>query len=173
MAILKLGTNARRGNIDGFELDSANVTPAEGDRYAINGTGVGDFAGQDNKIAEYVDGAWVFITVNDGDVVYDEGTKLEYIYEEATTSFKRTTSQTPTPEHEEVTITAGALTLANNIVGKPTNITVLNANGTIKHEVKDYAGEAYTVADNVITVVDPIALPDGLVASVTYAKLVG
>lgn len=54
--------------------------PAEGDRYLIAGVGTGDFAGKDNQIAAYKDGAWVFTVPTVGTIlsVDDESNGLYY-----------------------------------------------------------------------------------------------
>jgi hypothetical protein len=50
-----------------IELDSDNISsPSTGDRYLINGTGLNDFAGQDNKIAEWNGSSWDFTTPTTG-----------------------------------------------------------------------------------------------------------
>jgi len=51
-----------------------------GTRYIVT-TGSGAFVGQDNKLAARVAGAWVFYTVPEGCVVYDEDTNLHYKFE--------------------------------------------------------------------------------------------
>lgn len=80
-----------------IELDSANITsPTTGDRYLIAGTGLNDFDGHDNEIAEWDGAAWVFtspsvgmfISVDDeSDRLYNYGgTSWDAKYFEATTA---------------------------------------------------------------------------------------
>lgn len=82
-----------------IELDSANIVgPSVGDRYLINGTGVNDFAGQDNKIAEWDGSAWTFsaapeagwaISVDDetdGVYLFNGGSWTKKQYESTTAS---------------------------------------------------------------------------------------
>lgn len=42
------------------DLSAPPGSPAEGDRYLVNPTGAGAFAGKDGQIAQYRDGAWAF-----------------------------------------------------------------------------------------------------------------
>ncbi len=58
---------------------SPSIT-TNGTRYIVT-TGSGAFAGQDNKLAARVAGAWVFYTLPEGCVVYDEDTNLHYKFE--------------------------------------------------------------------------------------------
>ena len=46
--------------LDADVLNPTALTPNAGDRYLINGTGAGDWVGQDNKIAEWNGSAWVY-----------------------------------------------------------------------------------------------------------------
>jgi hypothetical protein len=50
-------------------LDPSALTPSTGDRYLINGTGAGAWAGQDNNIAEWDGAAWVYTTPTVGTFV--------------------------------------------------------------------------------------------------------
>ena len=47
-------------------LDPTALTPATGDRYLINGTGAGAWAGQDNNIAEWNGSAWIYTNPTTG-----------------------------------------------------------------------------------------------------------
>lgn len=49
------------------DTDSPPVAIAEGDIYIVGTAGVGDFEGQDNKIAHYYGGAWLFLPDVDSD----------------------------------------------------------------------------------------------------------
>lgn len=53
-------------------LDPATITPALGDRYLINGTGVGAFAGHDYEVAEYNWATWDFTAFVEWDTIYNE-----------------------------------------------------------------------------------------------------
>ena len=58
---------------------SPSIT-TNGTRYIVT-TGSGAFAGQNNKLAARVAGAWVFYTLPEGCVVYDEDTNAHYQFE--------------------------------------------------------------------------------------------
>ena len=51
-----------------------------GTRYIVT-TGSGAFAGQDNKLAARVADAWIFYTLPEGCIVYDEDTNAHYQFE--------------------------------------------------------------------------------------------
>jgi hypothetical protein len=79
-------------------LDPTPLTPSTGDRYLINGTGAGAWAGQDNNIAEWNGSSWDFTTPTTGTMLSadDEGDKL-YLYGGASWSaknFEATTAST-------------------------------------------------------------------------------
>ncbi len=59
--------------------DPSSLTPSEGDRYLII-TGSGDWAGKNNYIAEYKDGAWIFIQPDQGTVVPVETSGEFYLF---------------------------------------------------------------------------------------------
>ena len=67
-------------HINVLDFVAAPVTTTNGTRYIVT-TGSGAFAGQDNKLAARVAGAWVFYTLPEGCVVYDEDTNLHYKFE--------------------------------------------------------------------------------------------
>lgn len=85
-------------------LDADTLTPPvlgvgdAGKRYLINGTGVGDWAGKDNQIAEWDGSAWVYTTPTTGMFVSaDDEDTLLYYYGGAswsTKSFEATTAST-------------------------------------------------------------------------------
>ena len=52
--------------IDADILDPTALTPSTGDRYLINGTGAGAWAGHDNEIAEWNGSAWVYTAPTTG-----------------------------------------------------------------------------------------------------------
>jgi uncharacterized phage protein gp47/JayE len=70
-------------DVQGRYVDSNDVQVQEvhGYRYIIDGVGLNDWAGQNNKIAQY-NGVgtpgWIFITPSDGDVVYSIGDTSYY-----------------------------------------------------------------------------------------------
>lgn len=55
--------------LDADIVDPTALTPSTGDRYLINGTGAGAWAGQDNNIAEWDGTQWVFTTPTTGTFV--------------------------------------------------------------------------------------------------------
>ena len=67
-------------NITVLDFVAAPVVTTNGTRYIVT-TGSGDFAGQDNKLAARVAGAWVFYTLPEGCIVYDEDTNKHYKFE--------------------------------------------------------------------------------------------
>lgn len=67
-------------NITVLDFVASPVVTTNGTRYIVT-TGSGDFAGQDNKLAARVAGAWVFYTLPEGCIVYDEDTNKHYKFE--------------------------------------------------------------------------------------------
>ena len=67
-------------NITVLDFVAAPVVTTNGTRYIVT-TGSGDFAGKNNKLAARVAGAWVFYTLPEGCIVYDEGTNKHYKFE--------------------------------------------------------------------------------------------
>jgi len=66
--IASTGTSAEWQDscIDADVLDPTSLTPSTGDRYLIDGTGAGAWAGKDNKIAEWDGAAWQYTTPTTG-----------------------------------------------------------------------------------------------------------
>lgn len=67
-------------HINVLDFVATPVVTTNGTRYIVT-TGSGAFAGQDNKLAARVAGAWVFYTLPEGCIVYDEDTNLHYKFE--------------------------------------------------------------------------------------------
>jgi hypothetical protein len=67
-------------NITVLDFVASPVVTTNGTRYIVT-TGSGAFAGQDNKLAARVAGAWVFYTLPEGCIVYDEDTNKHYKFE--------------------------------------------------------------------------------------------
>ncbi len=67
-------------NITVLDFVAAPVVTTNGTRYIVT-TGSGAFSGQDNKLAARVAGAWVFYTLPEGCIVYDEDTNKHYKFE--------------------------------------------------------------------------------------------
>ena len=67
-------------NISVLDFVAAPVVTTNGTRYIVT-TGSGDFADQDNKLAARVAGEWVFYTLPEGCIVYDEDTNKHYKFE--------------------------------------------------------------------------------------------
>ena len=67
-------------HINVLDFVATPVVTTNGTRYIVT-TGSGAFAGQNNKLAARVAGAWVFYTLPEGCVVYDEDTNLHYKFE--------------------------------------------------------------------------------------------
>lgn len=67
--------------IDADILDPSALTPSDGDRYLINGTGAGDWSGHDNEIAEYIGSSWEFTSPITGMFVSaDDESDIVYYY---------------------------------------------------------------------------------------------
>lgn len=62
------------------DLSAPPASPAEGDRYIVKAPGSGAFAGKDNRIAHYADGAWFFYVASRGWLCYvaDESALLSW-----------------------------------------------------------------------------------------------
>ena len=67
-------------NITVLDFVATPVVTTNGTRYIVT-TGSGAFAGKNNKLAARVAGAWVFYTLPEGCIVYDEGTNKHYKFE--------------------------------------------------------------------------------------------
>ena len=67
-------------NITVLDFVSSPVVTTDGTRYIVT-TGSGAFAGKNNKLAARVAGAWVFYTLPEGCIVYDEDTNKHYKFE--------------------------------------------------------------------------------------------
>lgn len=82
--------------IDADVLDPTALSPSTGDRYLINGTGAGAWAGQDNNIAEWDGAAWVYTSPTTGMRVGadDEPEVAFYLYGGASWAAKNVESTT-------------------------------------------------------------------------------
>ena len=67
-------------NISVLDFVASPVVTTNGTRYIVT-TGSGAFAGKNNKLAARVAGAWVFYTLPEGCIVYDEDTNVHYKFE--------------------------------------------------------------------------------------------
>ena len=67
-------------NISVLDFVASPVVTTNGTRYIVT-TGSGAFAGKNNKLAARVAGAWVFYTLPEGCIVYDEDTNAHYKFE--------------------------------------------------------------------------------------------
>jgi len=67
-------------NITVLDFVASPVVTTNGTRYIVT-TGSGAFAGKNNKLAARVAGAWVFYTLPEGCIVYDEDTNKHYKFE--------------------------------------------------------------------------------------------
>jgi len=67
-------------HINVLDFVATPVVTTNGTRYIVT-TGSGAFVGQDNKLAARVAGAWVFYTLPEGCIVYDEDTNKHYKFE--------------------------------------------------------------------------------------------
>ena len=67
-------------NITVLDFVASPVVTTDGTRYIVT-TGSGAFAGKNNKLAARVAGAWVFYTLPEGCIVYDQDTNAHYKFE--------------------------------------------------------------------------------------------
>jgi hypothetical protein len=76
-------------NIDGLDWQNSVLSqavsapptgPTAGDRYIVGPSASGGWSGHDGDIAEYQDGAWVFIDPNEGFCTRVEDEDLEYVF---------------------------------------------------------------------------------------------
>jgi hypothetical protein len=63
------------------DLSAPPGSPADGDRYLVKPAGSGGFAGKDNQIAHFRDGAWTFHTPRSGWLCYVEDEELPLVYD--------------------------------------------------------------------------------------------
>lgn len=105
-------------------------SPSEGDRYLVIATGTGDFAGQEDKIAQYIGGSWVFTTPSTGYavIVNDEldgvyiygGSSWSKQYWEATTASTGLTKVgfdvrlADAVTNDGINVTSGAITIVHD-----------------------------------------------------------
>jgi hypothetical protein len=64
-------------------------SPSEGDAYVVNPTGTGDWAGEDENIAIYINGAWKFVTASEGIIFYDQNVNSLYVYDGSTNNWEK------------------------------------------------------------------------------------
>jgi hypothetical protein len=63
------------------DLSAPPGSPADGDRYLVNPAGTGAFAGKDNQIAHYRDGAWDFRAPQAGWICYVEDEDIAILFD--------------------------------------------------------------------------------------------
>lgn len=59
-------------------ISTPPVSPSKGDRYLIGSSATGAWSGQEDKIAEYIDSTWQFITPACGWIIGIEDLKIQY-----------------------------------------------------------------------------------------------
>lgn len=69
-------------SVAGLQADPPAL-PADGARYMITSQATGVWAGNEDKIAGYVDGAWQFHVPQAGWVLWDQGTSVQYVFDNA------------------------------------------------------------------------------------------
>jgi len=181
-------------------LDPTALSPSTGDRYLINGTGAGDWAGQDNKIAEWDGAAWQYTDPSTGMFVSaDDESTLLYYYGGASWSTKAFESTTAsglltktgfditidTSAHKNiiaydgsgqaVAVTmSGEATISN--VGAGLGVIILDNDAVIAKTLTGYTAGAGTVssADSIISAIEKL---DGNIqaldaADITYTPAV-
>ncbi len=62
--------------VEDTQLTAPPPAPSNGERYIVAAGGSGDWAGHDNEIAAWQDGAWAFYAPQDGWLVFDRTTRL-------------------------------------------------------------------------------------------------
>lgn len=83
------GLIAHERVLDKDELDPSTLTPSEGDRYWIAGTGVGTWSGHDYEIATYDGSSWSYEPVTDGDFAFVDDDGVFYFYDDGSSSLKQ------------------------------------------------------------------------------------
>jgi hypothetical protein len=79
-ALLMLDALAMLSVID-RDLTAPPASPALGDRYLVKPTGTGDFAGKDNRIAQYDTGGWNFYAPKTGWTCYVQDEELLLVWD--------------------------------------------------------------------------------------------
>ena len=144
-------------NITVLDFVASPVVTTNGTRYIVT-TGSGDFAGKNNKLAARVGGAWVFYTLPEGCIVYDEGTNKHYKFEGGayvtlvdlsaylTTSTAASTYQTQSGMSSYAT----TLSLTNDLLANltPTINTQTGTSYTVGTVTTDNDGKTYLRMDN-------------------------
>ena len=68
------------------DLTAPPGSPSEGDIYIVGGSATGDWSGQDDDLAIYQDGAWVFITPLNGFITFVADESTLYVFNSSWTS---------------------------------------------------------------------------------------
>jgi hypothetical protein len=68
-------------------LNTPPGSPSTGDRYIVSPIGTGDWAGQDNNIAEWSGSVWAFETPEEGWTVWADNPNKQYSYDEDSTQW--------------------------------------------------------------------------------------
>lgn len=143
--LVKIGATLHINVLD--FVASPSIT-TNGTRYIVT-TGSGAFAGQDNKLAARVADAWIFYTLPEGCIVYDEDTNAHYQFEGGaysllvdlssylTTATAASTYQTQTGMSSYLT-TASAATTYTSIANS-------------RYQFVSDAGTTYTVLASAVT----------------------
>ena len=96
------------------DLTAPPGSPTVGDRYIVGSSATGAWAGEDDNIAAYQNGAWEFYTPKDGWVAFVKDESLDYQYDGSSWAQKQSASTTngaATELHcveEELTALSGA-----------------------------------------------------------------
>lgn len=78
-ALKLLDAIVQAGVID-KDLTSPPGAPSEGDIYIVGGSATGDWNGQDDDLAIYQDGAWVFVTPLNGWIAWVNDETMLYVF---------------------------------------------------------------------------------------------
>lgn len=79
----------------GLEIDTPPGAPSNGDRYVLGAAPTGVWSGQADKLAIYIEGAWEFHPIPDGQKVWDSATSAEYVKTLATDPWVKIAEEIP------------------------------------------------------------------------------
>lgn len=146
-------------------LDTPPGTPTTGDRYLIIATATGDWAGQENKIAEWNGSAWVFTAPTTGmAVLVDDEPTAQYVFGSTTWGAKYFESTTASGFLEK---TGFDITLKNLADGK-----IILGDGSNIAQAVTLTGDV-TVSNTGVTAIGALKVLESMIntGAVTETKI--
>jgi hypothetical protein len=144
-------------NISVLDFVASPVVTTNGTRYIVT-TGSGAFAGKNNKLAARVAGAWVFYTLPEGCIVYDEDTNKHYKFEGGSYVLVvdlsgYLTSTTAASTYQTQAGMSNYLTTANmsNYLTTANAATTYTSIANSRYQFVSNAGTTYTVPASAVT----------------------